>query len=140
MPRPASPVVMPRYARTIAAPVQVMRSREDGLSAAVEISPEEEVFRGHYPGFPILPGVSVLESCLRAASAHPPGSELRLTSVKSVRFASPVFPGDRLCIDLTWSCTDTKWLLRAVASTDRGTVARIRLVYAGQSNSRSVSI
>lgn len=129
MPRPESAVVMPLYARSIAAPVVVSDVRDGGLFASVDVSSTEEVFRGHYPGFSILPGVSVLECCLRAARENPPGIELQLTSVKSVRFASPVFPGDRLDIDLTWSRTETNWLLRAVATTERGTVARVRLLY-----------
>jgi 3-hydroxyacyl-[acyl-carrier-protein] dehydratase len=54
---------------------------------------------GHYPGFPILPGVLLLD-CVRQAAASARGAELRLCRVDRARFARPSLPGDELELSL----------------------------------------
>lgn len=54
---------------------------------------------GHYPGFPILPGV-VLIDCVRQAAGHVVGAELRLCRIDRARFARPLLPGDELELSL----------------------------------------
>jgi 3-hydroxyacyl-[acyl-carrier-protein] dehydratase len=54
---------------------------------------------GHYPGFPILPGVLLID-CVRQAAAFASSAELRLCSVDRARFARPSLPGDELELTL----------------------------------------
>lgn len=54
---------------------------------------------GHYPGFPILPGVLFID-CVRQAAGFARGAELRLCSVDRARFAHASFPGDELELSL----------------------------------------
>ena len=94
----------------------------------VAVEPSEEVFAGHYPGFPIFPGVCVVECVHRGvlATAEAP---VTLTAVESTRFVSPVFPGDELTIEITSSWQDSTLRCRAVVSTARGRAAAVRLRY-----------
>ncbi|MEU5217446.1 hypothetical protein AB0G79_14780 [Streptomyces sp. NPDC020807] len=54
---------------------------------------------GHYPGFPIFPGV-LLVDCVRQAAGHAVGEELWLAGIERARFARPLFPGDVLELSL----------------------------------------
>ncbi|MFB7513119.1 3-hydroxyacyl-ACP dehydratase FabZ family protein [Streptomyces sp. NPDC056144] len=54
---------------------------------------------GHYPGFPIFPGV-LLVDCVRQAAGLAAGGEVRLVSIDRARFARPLFPGDELGLSL----------------------------------------
>jgi 3-hydroxyacyl-[acyl-carrier-protein] dehydratase len=54
---------------------------------------------GHYPGFPILPGVLLIDSVRQVAGAAR-GTELRLCSIDRARFAHASFPGDALELSL----------------------------------------
>jgi 3-hydroxyacyl-[acyl-carrier-protein] dehydratase len=57
-----------------------------------------EVFDSHFPRFPVLPGVLVLETLAelsRMALPGPPGS-WHLASVKRVQFRRYVTPGDQI--------------------------------------------
>lgn len=54
---------------------------------------------GHYPGFPILPGV-LLVDCVRQAAGHALDAELRLRRIDRARFARPLLPGDELTLTL----------------------------------------
>ncbi|MFF8034141.1 3-hydroxyacyl-ACP dehydratase FabZ family protein [Streptomyces sp. NPDC016626] len=98
---------------------------------AVAITDSEPVFAGHYPHFPIFPGVCVMECVRRAAeTAPPPGTgELRLAAVESTRFLAAVHPGDELTVDITWSPRGGGWRCAAKVATDRGPAASVRLRY-----------
>ncbi|MET7765640.1 3-hydroxyacyl-ACP dehydratase [Streptomyces sp. NPDC005336] len=95
----------------------------------VVVGEAEKVFAGHFPGFPIFPGVCVVEYVQRGALATlpEPGGRWVLAAVESSRFLSPVYPGSTLSCELTWSRKDGAWRCRASATTGRGPAAQIRL-------------
>jgi 3-hydroxyacyl-[acyl-carrier-protein] dehydratase len=100
-------------------------------SCTVAISAQEPVFDGHYPNFPILPGVCVVHCVHESASMLPPigAATLELTGVISTRFVGAVYPGDDLTVDLAWKRTGTSWTCTATARTWRGDAANVRLRY-----------
>jgi len=122
----------------VAAPVRVLRAaEEDGTgrltaATAVTVGADEPVLPGHYPHFPIFPGVCVIEcvhlSGLRAAP--PAAGRLRLAGVESARFLSPVFPGDDLDVHLTWTGGPDTWRCAAKVTSPRGAAAQVRLRFA----------
>jgi 3-hydroxyacyl-[acyl-carrier-protein] dehydratase len=72
------------------------------------VSVNEEFFQGHFPGYPVMPGVLILEAmaqtggCLVFASnPEYKGTKLMyLTGVDKARFRRPVYPGDQLVMTL----------------------------------------
>lgn len=73
------------------------------------IHPEIDVFRGHYPGRPIFPGVLLVEAAMQAggvllarlpAGQVPPGHVPVVTRVNNVKFRRMVRPGDTLEIEV----------------------------------------
>lgn len=55
---------------------------------------------GHYPGFPILPGVLVIDWVDQVVrSMH--GAGLRLFGIDRARFCRPLFPGDELQLSVS---------------------------------------
>lgn len=75
--------------------------RADSLGATVRLLPESAVYRGHFPGYPITPGVCLVQIALEliAGMAGP----VRLVAAKNIKFTSPVIPkeGLELRFDLT---------------------------------------
>ncbi|MET8093887.1 hypothetical protein [Micromonospora sp. NPDC005220] len=100
-------------------------------TCTVAVSPDEPVFAGHYPGFPILPGVCVVQCVHEAAAMLPPAGagRLDLAAITSTRFVGAVFPGDDITVDLAWKRGDGFWACTAKAYTDRGEAAHVRLCY-----------
>jgi 3-hydroxyacyl-[acyl-carrier-protein] dehydratase len=82
---------------------RVIELSEDRIRAAREISPDEDFFRGHYPGNPIMPGVLICESIFQAGAillSSIIGDVSRgvpvLTRIGNAKFKSMVKPGDTL--------------------------------------------
>jgi 3-hydroxyacyl-[acyl-carrier-protein] dehydratase len=99
------------------------------MSTVVQVDPADPVFAGHYPGFPILPGLFVVEHVHAAVRAQVPG--LRVTSLQRAKFLRPVFPGDSLTIDTSLTPDGDGVRVSAVVSSGAGPVAEIKLRYSG---------
>ncbi|GLZ29093.1 hypothetical protein Lesp02_12830 [Lentzea sp. NBRC 105346] len=99
----------------------------DGFLCAIAsftVGSGEPVFAGHYPSFPLFPGVCVVECVHRAAVSLFGGS---LVAMDSVRFQGPVVPGDVLTIALKWR----DGVCAAEVTTPRGPAASVKLQYSG---------
>ena len=67
---------------------------------------DHPAFAGHFPGTPILPGVVLLDTALQAI-AKASGIALDHCEISSVKFLSPVGPGDALVIQHEISASGT---------------------------------
>ncbi|WP_309238692.1 3-hydroxyacyl-ACP dehydratase FabZ family protein [Actinoplanes aureus] len=97
---------------------------------AATIDPSEPVFAGHYPDFPIFPGVCVVECVHRGAVVTvPDGARLELAALESVRFTAAVHPGDDIEMSMRWRRSGVFWICDGRVRGPRATVAQVRLRY-----------
>lgn len=71
-------------------------------------APDEWFFQGHFPGFPITPGVLIVESLAQAAGMYAMlevekyhNKPFFFASIEKVRFKKPVQPGTQLFLNAT---------------------------------------
>lgn len=92
---------------------EVLDVTEAKIVARKRIPPELDLFRGHYPGSPILPGVILCEAAMQAGAiliARLPGGKIETGKVpvaarlNNVKFKHIVRPGD--VIELEAELTD----------------------------------
>lgn len=89
--------------------------RRQRIVALKNVTINEPFFQGHFPGFPIMPGVLMVEAMAQAGGAllltEIPDRESKLmvfTGIERARFRRPVTPGDqlRLVVEvLAWRST-----------------------------------
>jgi len=73
------------------------------------VSNNEPFFNGHFPGYPVMPGVLVIEALAQAGGlltqlSNHTGTEGKLfylVKVDNAKFSRMVVPGDRLELDVT---------------------------------------
>ena len=77
------------------------------LVALKNVTINEPFFQGHFPGYPIMPGVLVVEAMAQAGGIiimhETPDREKKLvvfTSIERAKFRRPVTPGDQLRIEV----------------------------------------
>mgnify|MGYP001615127723 CR=1 FL=1 len=88
-----------------AAGLKELTSPREGELEAVFIFPAElDIFSGHFPGRPIVPGVLELEM-VRAAMERFTGSPLRMVSVEKAKFVREVKPKDRIALTLSFTAS-----------------------------------
>ena len=80
------------------------------LSAIKNVSINEPIFTGHFPQFPVFPGVLILEAmaqccavfAFRELGGYPPAETLYLlVGIDEARFKKQVVPGDQLVLEVT---------------------------------------
>lgn len=64
----------------------------DGLSALVHLNAEHEIYRAHFPGSPITPGVCIIQMAVEIF-CDLSGRNLSVTEVRDAKFLAPVVPG-----------------------------------------------
>lgn len=77
------------------------------IVALKNVTANEPFFQGHFPGFPIMPGVLVLEAMAQAGALmimhedeHPGDRLIYFTGVDGCKFRTPVTPGDQIRIEV----------------------------------------
>lgn len=80
---------------------------ENKIVAHKHLSPELDVFQGHYPNFPVMPGVLMCEACFQAGALLiaqiEPVRERQVpvvTRVNNVKFRRMVRPGETIDIEV----------------------------------------
>ena len=89
-----------RYPRLL---VDRVMEHEPGLRARAlkNVTVNEPFFQGHFPGYPVMPGVLVIEALvqLSAVLAHDHGLALDISGISGARFKRQVAPGDQLMLE-----------------------------------------
>src|SRR6185437_3682432 len=86
--------------------------RKKKIVAIKNVTINEPFFAGHFPGFPIMPGVLIVEAMAQAGGAlllteveDRSGKLIVFTGIEKARFRRPVVPGDQLRLEvemLSW--------------------------------------
>jgi 3-hydroxyacyl-[acyl-carrier-protein] dehydratase len=81
------------------------------IHAVKNVSINEPFFQGHFPSYPVMPGVLILEALAQAGGimvikSLPPeetaDKNFLFSSMDKVRFRRPVFPGDQLHLHVVY--------------------------------------
>ncbi|HLK34757.1 MAG TPA: 3-hydroxyacyl-ACP dehydratase FabZ [Terriglobales bacterium] len=85
--------------------VEVVRAKR--IVAIKNVTINEPFFAGHFPGYPIMPGVLIIEAMAQAGAAllftevkERADKLLVFTGIERARFRRPVTPGDQLRIEV----------------------------------------
>jgi 3-hydroxyacyl-[acyl-carrier-protein] dehydratase len=85
--------------------VEIVRAKR--IVAIKNVTINEPFFAGHFPGYPIMPGVLVVEAMAQAGAAllftevkEREDKLLLFTGIERARFRRPVTPGDQLRIEV----------------------------------------
>ncbi|MBV8113384.1 MAG: 3-hydroxyacyl-ACP dehydratase FabZ [Silvibacterium sp.] len=99
--------------------------RKKRIVAIKNVTINEPFFAGHFPNYPIMPGVLIVESIAQAGGAllltEIPDRDSKLmvfTGIERAKFRRPVVPGDQLRIEIDV----LNWKPRAVRMQGRCTV------------------
>ena len=87
---------------------RVLERTDDTIVAIKALTRAEEYLDDHFPRFPVMPGVMMLETLVQAArqfvrdadGPHAPGP-LVVTQARNVRYAAMVRPGQILRVEVT---------------------------------------
>jgi 3-hydroxyacyl-[acyl-carrier-protein] dehydratase len=87
---------------------EIVEQTDDRIVCRKRFTGDEFWYAGHYPDFPLTPGVLLLESAMQAGAvllakvvADNPDTVPVVTRINNVKFKSMVRPGDMIVLDIT---------------------------------------
>ena len=118
----------------------IVERKEDGIVCRKTFEPDEYFFAGHYPDFPLVPGVILCEAAMQAAAvflseriqkeeSEQDGETKKFpvaTRINDVKFKKMVRPGDTIEITVTLKeKLSNAYFLSANVTVDGKTAARL---------------
>lgn len=88
---------------------RVLEMDAESITAIKNVTMNEPFFQGHFPGYPVMPGVLIVEAMAQVAGIHtiataeevPENALFFFMGVDEVKFRKQVVPGDQLVLKLT---------------------------------------
>ena len=88
---------------------RIVEMEEERIVGIKNVTANEHFFQGHYPDYPVMPGVLIVEALAQCAgvlvlSSIPDRHNkiVLMVSIDEAKFRRPVRPGDQLRLDLTF--------------------------------------
>ena len=107
----------------------VLELEADRIVAIKNVTSAEEYLADHFPSFPVLPGVMMLETLVQAArilvakSQNTGDTPLIMAQARNIRYGNMVKPGQSLIVEVTLKGEkDGQWQLVGTGKVD-GSVA-----------------
>ena len=86
---------------------RILELEHDRIVGIKNVTANEPIFSGHFPDFPVMPGVLIIEAMAQVAGvlvlkeiADRANKLVLLASVDGAKFRRPVVPGDQLRIEM----------------------------------------
>ena len=118
--------------------VDAITEHEPGarVVAYKNVTVSEEFFEGHFPGYPVMPAVLMIEALTQAAGllvldrqGAPPHARTALRGVNNAKFRRQVAPGDRMRLEVTLGASRSRLSkVQAAAYVDDQVVAEAELL------------
>ncbi|MCF8085258.1 MAG: 3-hydroxyacyl-ACP dehydratase FabZ [Desulfohalobiaceae bacterium] len=78
------------------------------LTAVKNVSLNEPFFQGHFPEYPVMPGVLIIEALaqagglliLKSVEEVPQNAIFLFSGIEKARFRKPVYPGDQMILQV----------------------------------------
>lgn len=106
----------------------VLEQTDDRIVAVKQVSLAEEYLADHFPSFPVLPGVLMIEAMAQAARhllASRGDGRLVLGEVRALKFSNMVRPGEQLVVEVSLSgqSPDGQFTCKGIGRVRRGNSA-----------------
>ena len=86
---------------------RIVEITNDSVVGIKNVTFNEPYFAGHFPGYPVMPGVMIIEAMAQVAgilvgtvAPQTRGKLMFLASIEEAKFRRPVVPGDQLRIEM----------------------------------------
>ncbi len=115
---------------------RVLEVTDESIVGIKNVTINEPQFTGHFPGFPVMPGVLIVEAMAQVAgilvaklAPQTRGRLMFLASVEDAKFRKPVVPGDQLRLEMKLLRLKTSIAkMQGVATVDGQVVAEATLM------------
>ncbi|MCM4151384.1 3-hydroxyacyl-ACP dehydratase [Arenibacter sp. N53] len=105
---------------------EAFNKSEEGLSAQIKLNPKHEIFKGHFPGKPIMPGVCMIQ-IIKELTERSLGKDLFLSVASNVKFMAIINPETDPLLIIDIHISELDGLLKIKSTTTFGETVALKL-------------
>ena len=105
---------------------EAFNKNEEGISAQIRLNPTHEIFKGHFPGKPIMPGVCMIQ-IIKELTERSLGSDLFLSIASNVKFMAIINPETNPILTIDINLTEMDGLIKIKSTTTFGETVALKL-------------
>lgn len=91
--------------------VLTLEQNEQEVNAKVKLHKEHDIFKGHFPGNPIMPGVCMIQM-IKELTEKLTGKELFLSVATNVKFMAKINPEENEVLDLNLKISEENGIIK----------------------------
>jgi len=84
-----------------------LKAEGNSVTATLELNPAHEIFKGHFPGQPVVPGVCLMQM-VKEVLQEALKTEIRFKKATNLKFINPVDPNQSPILGLTLNYKQTE--------------------------------
>ena len=109
---------------------QILDTNETSCICTIQLNELHDVFRGHFPETPILPGVYYLE-IISEILQQQLLQTITFKSASNIKFLAPILPQSTPCFELSihWKEEGTTLTINAIAQKDNVIFSKLKCLY-----------
>ena len=108
--------------------IQHFSKADNKVEAAVLLNPDHDVYKGHFPGQPVVPGVIQIQ-ILRELAEKALGQKLFISEVTSAKYLNMIVPGHKpVLIEITLKPAETGFKLNGLIKNITTVYSKIKMV------------
>ncbi len=114
---------------------QDWQAAEQSIRAVIRLNPQDEIFAGHFPGQPVVPGVCMIQ-IVKELLQRQLGRPVQLSQATQIKFLQPVIPvAEQLIkVSINWSSEEKDaFPVQAQWETEDGLCFKLNGVFRHQS-------
>ena len=85
--------------------VEVVEKTDNGISAKIHLDKDHEIFKGHFPGNPVMPGVCMIQ-IIKELTEEATGKNLFLAVSSNIKFMAIINPDKNPDLELSIDITE----------------------------------
>jgi len=116
---------------------RILSMDETKVVGLKNVTVNEPFFQGHFPGYPVMPGVLIIEAMAQTAGvfalsqSDKRGKIAYFATIQDAKFRKPVVPGDQLIMEIVFLKSRAKVVQVSGLATVAGeTVAEAQMMFA----------
>jgi len=97
------------------------------VNATILLNPEHDVYKGHFPGQPVVPGVIQIQ-ILRELAEQALKTKLFISELTSAKYLNMIVPDNNtLLVELTYKTTDEGYRVKGVIKNDEIVFSKVKM-------------
>lgn len=95
-----------------------LQQQDDSLSCVISFNDKHEIFKGHFPNQPVVPGVCIMQ-IIKELLEQELKQKFLMSNISQVKFLQVITPEVQATVNINWMENEKGYMVNASFKTDK---------------------